>query len=198
MTYECVAEPTSSFHSINLPLFSFSAPTRDTTTTKKTREVRSIHYSTLCVQKDSERFCSITFHRELCYTAMKLICFSAFVAAASAFSPASVSSSVSRAAGPSTQLYGEFGASSTSFYTTAEKQDTYASLEDTLNNKCKDPKVRQVIVDMLDVCADITDALRTALVTVEGSMNDFGDAQLSVDVSVGRIFCMERLVLFFR
>jgi hypothetical protein len=35
---------------------------------------------------------------------------------------------------------------------------------------------------MLDVCAEITEALRTALVTVEGSMNDFGDAQLSVDV----------------
>merc|ERR1712176_953193 len=35
---------------------------------------------------------------------------------------------------------------------------------------------------MLDDCADITEALRTALVTVEGSMNDFGDAQLSVDV----------------
>ncbi|KAG7342864.1 fructose-1,6-bisphosphatase [Nitzschia inconspicua] len=110
---------------------------------------------------------------------MKLICFSAFVAAASAFAPASVS--VSRAAS-NTQLYGEFGASSTSFYTTTEKQDTYASLEETLQNKCKDEKVRQVIVDMLDVCADITDALRTALVTVEGSMNDFGDAQLSVDV----------------
>ena len=36
---------------------------------------------------------------------------------------------------------------------------------------------------MLDACAEITEALRTALVTVEGSMNDFGDAQLSVDVS---------------
>lgn len=46
----------------------------------------------------------------------------------------------------------------------------------------KDPKVRAVIKDMLDVCAEITEALRTALVTVEGSMNDFGDAQLSVDV----------------
>lgn len=83
---------------------------------------------------------------------------------------------------PSTALYGEFGASSTSFYTTAEKQDSYASLDDVLNKKCKDDKVRAVIKDMLDVCADITEALRTALVTVEGSMNDFGDAQLSVDV----------------
>jgi hypothetical protein len=111
---------------------------------------------------------------------MKLICFATVVAVVSAFSPTSVV--VDRAAS-AWRLYGEFGASSTSFYTTTEKQDTYASLEDILNNKCKDPKVRQVIVDMLDVCADITEALRTALVTVEGSMNDFGDAQLSVDVS---------------
>lgn len=57
------------------------------------------------------------------------------------------------------------------------------SLEQVLDAKCKDKKVQQVIIDMLDVCAEITEALRTALVTVEGSMNDFGDAQLSVDVS---------------
>ena len=35
---------------------------------------------------------------------------------------------------------------------------------------------------MLDACAEITEALRSALVTVEGSSNTFGDAQLSVDV----------------
>lgn len=53
-----------------------------------------------------------------------------------------------------------------------------------LDRKCADdPKLRTVIVDMLDVCAEITEALRTALVTVEGSTNDFGDTQLSVDVS---------------
>jgi len=81
-----------------------------------------------------------------------------------------------------TALNGEYGASSTSFYTTTEKKDSYESLQTVLEQKCSDPKVRQVIRDMLDVCADITEALRTALVTVEGSMNDFGDAQLSVDV----------------
>jgi sedoheptulose-bisphosphatase len=81
-----------------------------------------------------------------------------------------------------TKLFGEYGASSTSFYTTAEKKDSYASLNEILESKCADAKVRYVIKDMLDVCADITEALRTALVTVEGSMNDFGDAQLSVDV----------------
>lgn len=88
-----------------------------------------------------------------------------------------MSSRVSRSA-----LLGEFGASSTSFYTKTEKKDSYDSLEEVLESKCKDPKVRQVISDMLEVCADITEALRSALVTVEGSMNDFGDAQLSVDV----------------
>lgn len=35
---------------------------------------------------------------------------------------------------------------------------------------------------MLGACAKITDALRTALVTVEGSSNTFGDVQLTVDV----------------
>lgn len=83
----------------------------------------------------------------------------------------------------STKLSAEFGASSTSVYTTVEKKDSYESLDVVLESKCADPQVREVIRDMLDVCAEITEALRTALVTVEGSMNDFGDAQLSVDVS---------------
>lgn len=109
---------------------------------------------------------------------MKLLCLSAITAASSAFAPKILST---RSA-PSTQLYGEYGASSTSFYTTTEKQDSYASLDDILQEKCKDDKVRQVIVDMLDVCADITEALRTALVTVEDTSNEFGDTQLSVDM----------------
>lgn len=100
------------------------------------------------------------------------------VSSASAFSPAAPAF-----ARKSSALFGEYGASSTSFYTTAEKQDSYASLDDILGDHCADTQVRQVIKDMLDVCADITEALRTALVTVEGSANTFGDAQLSVDVS---------------
>jgi len=100
------------------------------------------------------------------------------LSSAAAFAP----SSFTAPAATSTQLYGEYGASSTSFYTTTEKQDSYASLDDVLNEKCGDEKVRLVIKDMLDACADITEALRTALVTVEGSANTFGDAQLSVDV----------------
>ncbi|KAL3905603.1 MAG: hypothetical protein SGILL_009611, partial [Bacillariaceae sp.] len=73
------------------------------------------------------------------------------------------------------------GASSTSVYTTEEKQDSYQTLEEVLEAKCSNPQVREVIQDLMKVCADITDALRVALVTVEGSTNDFGDSQLSVD-----------------
>lgn len=86
--------------------------------------------------------------------------------------------------GSSTQLFGEgeYGASGTSFYTTTEAQDSYASLEEILEKKCEDTKLRLVIKDMLDACAEITEELRTNLVTVAGSTNDFGDTQLSVDV----------------
>jgi hypothetical protein len=55
--------------------------------------------------------------------------------------------------------------------------------------------VRQVIKDMFAVCADITIALRTALVTVEGSTNDFGDTQLSVDVSGSYSFDSSRYIV---
>jgi len=101
---------------------------------------------------------------------------------AAAFAP--VSRTAFNTPATSSQLYGtdEYGASSTSFYTTTEKQDSYESLDVVLENKCKDTKLRLVIKDMLDACADITEALRVALVTVEGSENTFGDAQLSVDV----------------
>lgn len=75
-----------------------------------------------------------------------------------------------------------YGASGTSCYTTETLKDSYETLEQVLDAKCKDPQVRTVLRDMLRVCADITEALRTALVTVEGSTNDFGDTQLSVDM----------------
>lgn len=104
----------------------------------------------------------------------------------SAFAP---QAAFSRSSSTTTKLFGEdeYGASSTSFYTTTEKQDTYASLDDVLQEKCKDEQLKVVIKDMLDACADITEALRTALVTVEGSSNTFGDAQLSVDVIADNI-----------
>ena len=76
----------------------------------------------------------------------------------------------------------EYGASSSSFYTDEEKKDSYESLETVLQEKCRDPKLQIAIKDLLDVCAAITEALRAALVHVEGSTNDFGDTQLSVDV----------------
>jgi hypothetical protein len=85
-----------------------------------------------------------------------------------------------------------YGASHTSFYTSEEKKDSYESLNDVLFTKCRDEQVRQVIRDLLDVCADITEALRTALVTVEGSVNDFGDHQLSVDVRFVACCCCRR------
>eukprot|EP00793_Prasinoderma_coloniale_P005975 PRCOL_00004449-RA len=80
-----------------------------------------------------------------------------------------------------------YGASGTSFYTTTEKQDSYDDLDTVLNSKCADEQTRAVIKEMLDACADITEALRSALVTVEGSSNTFGDAQLSVDVIADEI-----------
>jgi len=104
------------------------------------------------------------------------------VTSVSAFAPTSLKRDTSRSVSVPTELYGEYGASSTSFYTTTERKDSYASLNDILSEKCKDEKVREVIVDMLDVCADITEALRTALVTVEDTSNEFGDTQLSVDM----------------
>jgi len=105
------------------------------------------------------------------------------ISSAAAFAPASRTTfGIPAATDTTSQLYGEYGASSTSFYTTTEKQESYESLEAVLGAKCADKKVRLVIKDMLDACADITEALRVALVTVEGSENTFGDAQLSVDV----------------
>ena len=60
-------------------------------------------------------------------------------------------------------------------------------MDKVLDAKCKDAGVRKVIVEMLDACGEITEALRSALVTVEGSANTFGDAQLSVDVIADEI-----------
>lgn len=80
-----------------------------------------------------------------------------------------------------------YGASGTSFYTTTEKQESYDSLDAVLDAKCADAEVKTVIKEQLDACADITEALRSALVTVEGSANTFGDAQLSVDVIADNI-----------
>jgi sedoheptulose-bisphosphatase len=88
---------------------------------------------------------------------------------------------------PSSSSSAAYGASCTSFYTNEQKKDSYQTLDDVLSQKCSDPLIRQVVKEMLDVCADITEALRTALVTVEGSTNDFGDSQLSVDMIADKL-----------
>ena len=77
---------------------------------------------------------------------------------------------------------GAYGASHTSFYTDAVAKDSYPTLEEVLSEKMSDPELRKLTTSMLDVCGKITDALRTALVTVAGSDNQFGDVQLGVDV----------------
>lgn len=82
------------------------------------------------------------------------------------------------------QQQNSYGASSTSFYTDERKRDTYESLHDVLESKCSNEKLRECIEDLMGMCADITEALRSTLVHVEGSTNDFGDTQLSVDVSL--------------
>ena len=87
-----------------------------------------------------------------------------------------------------------YGASGTSCYTTEEKKDSYSTLSKILETKCTDGLVRQVILDMMDVCAEITDALRVNLVTVEGSSNVFGDSQLSVDVRCKKKSCRTRKI----
>lgn len=69
---------------------------------------------------------------------------------------------------------------------TVEKEDSYESLDHVLQAKCKDEQVRGVIRDMLHVCADITQVLRTALVTTKvggQNVNEFGQGQRPVDVS---------------
>jgi len=128
---------------------------------------------------------------------MNLLFSSLLFVGTAAFTPATPSFTRQIRNIPNTVL-NEYGASSTSFYTDVEKQDSYLSLEDVLKAKCNDEQLKTVIRDMLDACADITEALRTALVTVEGSSNTFGDAQLSVDVIADQIMwdaCKESTVI---
>jgi len=76
-----------------------------------------------------------------------------------------------------------YGASHTSFYTSAVAKDSYATLDDILDKKVADDGVRTVITEMLDACVKITQALRVNLVTVADAQNSvFGDVQLGVDV----------------
>eukprot|EP00961_Rhodomonas_salina_P001948 26921-Rhodomonas_salina.2 len=76
-----------------------------------------------------------------------------------------------------------FGASHTSFYTSAVAKDSYATLAEILDSKIADEGVRTVVTEMLDAAVKITQALRVNLVTVADAQNSvFGDVQLGVDV----------------
>jgi len=76
-----------------------------------------------------------------------------------------------------------FGASHTSFYTSAKAKDSYATLDEILDSKMADQGVRDVTKETLAACVKITEALRVNLVTVADAQNSvFGDVQLGVDV----------------
>merc|ERR1712232_823112 len=55
------------------------------------------------------------------------------------------------------RAFGEYGASSTSFYTDVEKQDSYDDLDKVLDAKMANPQVKAVIKEMLGAIADITE-----------------------------------------
>jgi len=76
-----------------------------------------------------------------------------------------------------------FGASHTSFYTSAKAKDSYATLDEILDSKMADEGVRGITKETLAACVKITEALRVNLVTVADAQNSvFGDVQLGVDV----------------
>ena len=75
-----------------------------------------------------------------------------------------------------------YGASHTSFYTDAVAKDKYDTLEEVLNQKLKDEKLKGMVNELLDCSVKITEALRVNLVTANDSSNTFGDTQLTVDV----------------
>ena len=74
-----------------------------------------------------------------------------------AFSPRVSSPPATTGLTRTTKLFGEYGASSTSFYTTTEKQDSYDDLDSILDAHCADKQLQTVIREMLDACADITE-----------------------------------------
>ena len=76
-----------------------------------------------------------------------------------------------------------FGASHTSFYTDAVRQESYPMLQEILDAKMADKELVKVVQTMFDACGTITEALRKELVTVADNQNSaFGDVQLGVDV----------------
>merc|ERR1712100_647310 len=80
-----------------------------------------------------------------------------------------------------------YAASHTSCYTSEVKRDKYDSLASVLKAKEADPQQRQLIVEILTTCAEVASALSTALVTVDGTSNSFGDTVLTVDLIADKL-----------
>jgi len=78
-------------------------------------------------------------------------------------------------------------ASCTSCYTSETKKDSYDTLRSVLDQSVKDQQLRTIIASILDACGKVAAALNTALVTVEGTSNSFGDVQLTVDIIADKI-----------
>ena len=80
---------------------------------------------------------------------MKFLLFLSLFAASSGFTPTAFAPRTSAASSTpktSTALKAEeYGASSTSFYTTTEKQDTYDDLDSILESHCADKQVRACV-----------------------------------------------------
>lgn len=80
-----------------------------------------------------------------------------------------------------------YAASHTSCYTSEVKRDKYDSLFSVLKAKVADPQQRQLIVEILTTCAEVASALSTALVTIDGTSNSFGDTVLTVDLIADKL-----------
>ena len=117
--------------------------------------------------------------------------------------PTSSSSSSSHKA----PLLGE-APSGTSFYTNVTQQDSYPTLSTILHRTdattttttASTNPVHQVLYDVLYSIEQITDVLRTTLVYVSGTHNDFGDVQLSVDLQADALLwtmAMESSVIHY-
>lgn len=82
----------------------------------------------------------------------------------------------------STQAEG-YGASHTSFYTDAVKQDSYLGFQEVLGEHMKDKELAGVISQMFEACATITKELRKEMVCIEGEeCSVFGDVQADMQV----------------
>lgn len=77
--------------------------------------------------------------------------------------------------------------SHTSVYTQERKKDSYSLLPEVLEGKIADVQARTLVAELFVACRKASAALRTSLVTVEGTTNMFGDVVLTVDVIADQI-----------